>query len=64
VWALREPGAFAAARALDRVRWRLFHRPAKPPLELTAEGELRPTGVVARALLGAPTLLRRLRGDA
>ena len=35
VWPLREPRAFAAARALDRVRWKLFHRPAKPPLELT-----------------------------
>ena len=62
VWALREPLAFAAARALDRVRWKLFHRPAKPPLELAADGELRPTGPVARGLLGASGLLRRLRG--
>src|SRR5918995_769001 len=28
VWKLREPVAFAAARALDRVPWKLFHRPA------------------------------------
>src|ERR671911_1418003 len=28
VWPLREPPAFAAARALDRVPWKLFHRPA------------------------------------
>jgi uncharacterized protein with NAD-binding domain and iron-sulfur cluster len=61
VWALREPRAFAAARALDRVRWKLFHRPAKPPLEVSAAGELRPTGILARALLRAPTLLRRPR---
>jgi uncharacterized protein with NAD-binding domain and iron-sulfur cluster len=61
VWPLREPRAFAAARALDRVRWKLFHRPAKPPLELTAGGELRPTGPLARVLLRAPTLLRRPR---
>ena len=61
VWPLREPLAFAAAKALDRVRWKLFHRPAKPPLHLTAEGELRPTGPLARALLRAPTLLRRPR---
>ena len=61
VWPLREPRAFAAARALDLVRWRLFHRPARPPLELSEEGELRPTGILARALLRAPTLLRRPR---
>jgi hypothetical protein len=60
VWKLREPPAFAAARALDRVRWKLFHRPAKPPVELTSEGELRPTGPLARVLLGAAGVLRRL----
>jgi uncharacterized protein with NAD-binding domain and iron-sulfur cluster len=62
VWRLREPGAFAAARALDRVRWKLFHRPPKPPLTVTDAGEVRPSGPVARVLLGAPTLLQRLRG--
>jgi uncharacterized protein with NAD-binding domain and iron-sulfur cluster len=51
VWTLQEPPAFAAARLLDRVRWKLFHRPAKPPLELSAAGELRPTGPLARALM-------------
>jgi uncharacterized protein with NAD-binding domain and iron-sulfur cluster len=60
VWPLREPQVFAAARALDKVRWKLFHRPPKPPLELTADGELQPTGVVARGLLGVGGLLRRL----
>jgi uncharacterized protein with NAD-binding domain and iron-sulfur cluster len=60
VWPLREPQAFAAARALDKVRWKLFQRPPKPPLELTAAGELRPTGPVARGLLGVGGLLRRL----
>jgi uncharacterized protein with NAD-binding domain and iron-sulfur cluster len=62
VWPLREPQVFAAARALDKVRWKLFHRPAKPPLELTADLELRPTGPVARGLLGVSGLLRRVRG--
>jgi hypothetical protein len=62
VWRLREPGAFAAARALDRVRWKLFHRPPKPPLTVTDAGEVRPSGPVARVLLRAPTLLQRLRG--
>jgi uncharacterized protein with NAD-binding domain and iron-sulfur cluster len=61
VWKLREPLAFAAARALDRVRWKLFHRPAKPPLKVTAEGELQPAGPLSRAVLRAPTLLRRPR---
>jgi uncharacterized protein with NAD-binding domain and iron-sulfur cluster len=60
VWRLREPRAFAAARTLDKVRWKLFHRPAKPPFELTADGELRPSGLVSRGLLGVSGLLRRL----
>jgi uncharacterized protein with NAD-binding domain and iron-sulfur cluster len=61
VWPLAEPRAFAAARWLDRVRWRLFHRPAKPPLEVTAAGDVQPTGPVARVLLRAPTLFRGRR---
>jgi uncharacterized protein with NAD-binding domain and iron-sulfur cluster len=61
VWPLKEPEAFAAARWLDRVRWRLFHRPPKPPLKLTADGGLEPTGPVARAVLAAPRLRRRRR---
>src|SRR5215210_7316489 len=56
VWALQEPRAFAAARALDKVRWKLFHRPAKPPLGVTATGEVEPTGPLARLLLRLPTL--------
>ena len=60
VWPLQEPRAFAAARRLDRLRWRLFHRRAKPPLELTPEGGLRPTGPVARALMRASTRLEWL----
>ena len=62
VWRLREPQVFAAARALDKVRWKLFHRPPRPPYELTADGELKPTGPVARGLLGVTGLLRRLGG--
>ena len=42
VWALREPRAFAAARALDRVRWKLFQRPAKPPLRVVRGGRAAP----------------------
>ena len=62
VWPLAEPRAFAAARVLDRVRWKLFHRPAKPPLEVTPAGDVQPTGPVARVLLRAPTLFRRALG--
>ena len=58
VWPLQEPRAFAAARLLDKLRWRLFHRPAKSPLEVTAGGELQPTGPIAHALVRAPSLLR------
>jgi uncharacterized protein with NAD-binding domain and iron-sulfur cluster len=61
VWPLAEPRAFAAARWLDRVRWKLFHRPAKPPLEVTPAGDVQPTGPVARVLLRAPTLFRQRR---
>src|SRR3954453_1737261 len=40
LWKLEEPAAFAPARALDRIRWKLLRRPAKPPLRVTAEGGL------------------------
>jgi uncharacterized protein with NAD-binding domain and iron-sulfur cluster len=60
IWPLREPAAFAPARALDRVRWRLFHRPAKPPVRVTADGGLEPTGPLAAGLLRAGPLLRRI----
>jgi uncharacterized protein with NAD-binding domain and iron-sulfur cluster len=51
VWRLREPELFAPARALDRIRWKLFRRPAKPPVRVTHEGALEPTGLLGRALL-------------
>jgi uncharacterized protein with NAD-binding domain and iron-sulfur cluster len=51
VWKLREPPLLGPFRALDRVRWRLGRRPPQPPVRVTAEGELEPTGPVARALL-------------
>ncbi|HET8951116.1 MAG TPA: hypothetical protein VFN44_11415, partial [Solirubrobacteraceae bacterium] len=60
VWRPPEPRAFGPARALDKVRWKLFHRPVQPPFEVTADGELRPSGVVSRGLLGAAGLLGRL----
>ena len=62
LWPLREPAAFAPARALDRVRWKLFHRPAKSPLRVTADGGLEPTGPVAAGLVRLGPLVRRLFG--
>ena len=51
VWKLAEPSIFGPARALDRVRWLLGHRPAKPPLRVTADGGLEPVGVLGRLAL-------------
>ena len=62
IWPLHEPAAFAPARALDRVRWMLFHRRAKPPLRVTADGRVEPTGPLAAGLLRVGPLLRRRRG--
>jgi uncharacterized protein with NAD-binding domain and iron-sulfur cluster len=53
VWPLREPGVLKPFRALDRVRWALGRRAARPPLRVTAGGELEATGVVARGVLAA-----------
>jgi len=58
VWKLREPGAFALARAADRLRWALFKRAPKPRLRVQPDGALRPTGVVGAATMGWD----RLRG--
>ena len=51
VWKLAEPSIFGPARALDRVRWMLGHRPAKPPLRVTADGGLEPVGLAGRLAL-------------
>src|SRR3954447_26481394 len=62
LWKLQEPAAFAPARAVDRLRWKLFHRPAKPPVRVTPEGRIEATGPLAAGLLRAGPLLRRLSG--
>jgi len=51
VWKLAEPALFGPARLLDRVRWKLGHRPVKPPLRVTADGGLEPVGLVGRLTL-------------
>jgi uncharacterized protein with NAD-binding domain and iron-sulfur cluster len=62
LWPLREPAAFAPARALDRIRWKLFKRPAKPPLRVTGDGDLEATGPLAAGLVRLGPLIRRLSG--
>ncbi len=62
LWPLREPAVFGPARALDRIRWKLFKRPAKPPLRVTADGGLEPTGPLAAGLVRLGPLVRRLSG--
>lgn len=51
VFALAEPAVLRHARRLDRVRWRLFHRPAQPPFTVDRTGELRPRGLLGRAVI-------------
>jgi uncharacterized protein with NAD-binding domain and iron-sulfur cluster len=59
VWRLPEPAAFAPARALDRLRWRLFRRPARPPLRIAADGRVEPTGPLAAAMAGVARRVAR-----
>jgi len=59
LWPLREPAVFAPAKALDKLRWKLFKRPPKPPLRVTADGEIEATGPLAGGLLRLGSLLRR-----
>jgi uncharacterized protein with NAD-binding domain and iron-sulfur cluster len=60
VFALREPAVLGPARLLDRVRWRLFHRPAKPPLRVSDDGGVEPRGLLSRGVLAAGRVTRRL----
>jgi uncharacterized protein with NAD-binding domain and iron-sulfur cluster len=60
IYTLPEPGVLRPARKLDELRWRLGHRPAKPRLQVTDDGGLKPEGLVSRALLGIGSLTRRL----
>ena len=52
VWKLKEPAIFGPARTLDRVRWLLGHRAPKPPVHVTAEGDVEPVGIVGRLIAG------------
>ena len=58
LWPLREPAVFAPAKALDKLRWKLFKRPPKPPLRVTDDGRVESTGPVAAGLLRLGRLRR------
>jgi uncharacterized protein with NAD-binding domain and iron-sulfur cluster len=57
---LREPAVLAPARVLDKLRWRLFHRPARPPLRVAGDGGVEPRNLLSRGLLAAGRVTRRL----
>jgi uncharacterized protein with NAD-binding domain and iron-sulfur cluster len=59
VWPLREPPVLAPARTLDELRWRLFKRPARPPLRVAGDGGVEPHGLLGRAALAAGAITRR-----
>jgi uncharacterized protein with NAD-binding domain and iron-sulfur cluster len=59
VYTLREPKVLGPARTLDRLRWKLGHRPAKPPLQVSSDGGVEPRNLLSRGLLAAGSLTRR-----
>jgi len=64
VWPLDEPSIFGPARFADRLRWKALRRSVKPPLEVTPDGALQPTGPLARVLVDwLPRVRRRLPGS-
>ena len=56
---LAEPAVLRHARRLDRLRWRFFHRPARPPLQVDPDGALRPRGVLGRAAIALASRSRK-----
>jgi uncharacterized protein with NAD-binding domain and iron-sulfur cluster len=52
VWELREPALLAPFKQLDRARWALGRRPARPLLRVDERGELVGVGPLTRGLLG------------
>jgi uncharacterized protein with NAD-binding domain and iron-sulfur cluster len=60
LFTLREPPVLKPARTLDALRWRLFHRPARSPLTVAADGGLEPRNLLARGVLAAGAVSRRL----
>jgi uncharacterized protein with NAD-binding domain and iron-sulfur cluster len=59
IYTLPEPAVLRPARRIDELRWRLFHRPAKPRLRVAGEGDLEPASLISRGLLALGSLTRR-----
>lgn len=57
IWEPREPAVLAPFRRLDRLRWEMGRRVAKPPVRVNEKGELESTGPLGRAILA---LMRRI----
>ena len=58
----REPAIFAPARLVDRLRWRLGRRAARPPVRVTDAGDVAPRGVLGRAMMSRPAAALARRG--
>ena len=58
---LTEPAVLRHARRLDRLRWWLFRRPARPPLRVDPTAHYSPNGVLGRVAIA---LASRGRSDA
>ena len=58
IYTLPEPKVLRPARRIDELRWRLFHRPAKPRLKVTERGDLEPASLISRGLLALGELFR------
>ena len=57
-WEFKEPRILAPFRLLDRLLWRLNRKPPKPPVRMTSNGDVKPSGPVARTVLAAARLRR------
>jgi uncharacterized protein with NAD-binding domain and iron-sulfur cluster len=60
IFTLPEPAVLRPARRIDELRWRLFHRPAKPRLRVADGGDLEPASLISRGVLALGALTRRL----
>jgi uncharacterized protein with NAD-binding domain and iron-sulfur cluster len=61
IYTLPEPAVLRPARRVDELRWRLFHRPAKPRLKVADGGDLVPASLISRGLLALGRIRRGAR---
>ena len=60
IFDLTEPAVLRHARLLDRLRWRMFQRPARAPLGVSRDGTLEPRGVLGRLVIALASHHRRV----